>query len=320
MSSTYSSIPGYGYPPDNQPIQTLNTRIMVAAIIVLFLVVLFILSLHVYAKWFWRYSSALGRNPTHSWRRRRFDFAGQDPFIVAGSVGLDKAVINSLPAFVYQAPSADDQTVLECAVCLCDFQDKENGRLLPKCNHSFHTECIDMWFYSHSTCPLCRTLVTPESSPAASHEQTPSAQASASSSPLFQESRTLDQLRIGMETSLAASSTASVLPTEDNILSTPRSDDNQESSRLSSQSTGTSHTRSVPQIAIDIQRTADSSLSLPSCPSTDEQSCSSPGGQPLKSPSTLRNSIKRLLSRERRVFPSDREGVELEQEPLVSPV
>ena len=47
----------------------------------------------------------------------------------------------------------------ECAVCISEFQENEQGRILPLCGHSFHTECIDMWLYSHSTCPLCRALV-----------------------------------------------------------------------------------------------------------------------------------------------------------------
>lgn len=32
-------------------------------------------------------------------------------------------------------------------------------RILPKCRHEFHAECIDMWFSSHSTCPLCRSTI-----------------------------------------------------------------------------------------------------------------------------------------------------------------
>eukprot|EP01018_Ginkgo_biloba_P009308 Gb_33929 [translate_table: standard] len=52
---------------------------------------------------------------------------------------------------------------LQCAVCLCEMEDNEDARLLPICNHSFHKQCIDMWFYSHSTCPLCRTVVRPGS-------------------------------------------------------------------------------------------------------------------------------------------------------------
>lgn len=44
-------------------------------------------------------------------------------------------------------------------MCLSEFEEGETGRLLPKCKHSFHIECIDMWFHSNSTCPLCRAPV-----------------------------------------------------------------------------------------------------------------------------------------------------------------
>ncbi|XP_050382541.1 RING-H2 finger protein ATL52-like [Argentina anserina] len=47
----------------------------------------------------------------------------------------------------------------ECAVCLSVFEDGEEVRKLPSCKHSFHAPCIDMWLYSHSDCPLCRTTV-----------------------------------------------------------------------------------------------------------------------------------------------------------------
>ncbi|KAH7519256.1 hypothetical protein FEM48_Zijuj08G0016800 [Ziziphus jujuba var. spinosa] len=47
----------------------------------------------------------------------------------------------------------------ECAVCLSVFEDGEEVRKLPGCKHSFHASCIDMWLYSHSDCPLCRTPV-----------------------------------------------------------------------------------------------------------------------------------------------------------------
>ncbi|KAF7813587.1 RING-H2 finger protein ATL52-like [Senna tora] len=46
-----------------------------------------------------------------------------------------------------------------CAVCLSGFEEGEEVRKLPRCNHCFHVMCIDMWLYSHFDCPICRTPV-----------------------------------------------------------------------------------------------------------------------------------------------------------------
>jgi hypothetical protein len=54
------------------------------------------------------------------------------------------------------------QEGLECAVCLCRYEDNEILRLLPKCKHAFHVDCVDLWLASHSTCPLCRHCVSSE--------------------------------------------------------------------------------------------------------------------------------------------------------------
>ena len=48
---------------------------------------------------------------------------------------------------------------LDCAVCLTRFETDEVLRLLPKCKHAFHVECVDKWLDAHSTCPLCRYKV-----------------------------------------------------------------------------------------------------------------------------------------------------------------
>ncbi|GMI87108.1 Arabidopsis Toxicos en Levadura 52 [Hibiscus trionum] len=48
-----------------------------------------------------------------------------------------------------------------CAVCLSQFEEDEAVKTLPGCSHSYHAPCIDMWLYSHSSCPMCRTDATP---------------------------------------------------------------------------------------------------------------------------------------------------------------
>ncbi|KAH0731041.1 hypothetical protein KY290_002071 [Solanum tuberosum] len=53
----------------------------------------------------------------------------------------------------------------ECAVCLSEFQEDENLRLLPKCSHAFHLPCIDTWLKSHPNCPLCRANVVSPPAP-----------------------------------------------------------------------------------------------------------------------------------------------------------
>ena len=54
----------------------------------------------------------------------------------------------------------------DCAICLCEFEDGEMVRVLPRCGHGFHFGCIYMWLHSHPNCPVCRThvLTNPESS------------------------------------------------------------------------------------------------------------------------------------------------------------
>ncbi|KAI3508826.1 hypothetical protein L1887_23844 [Cichorium endivia] len=72
--------------------------------------------------------------------------------------GLDPGVIATFPRFLYSSVKGIKigHTVLECAVCLNEFQDHETLRLLPKCSHVFHQDCIDTWLASHVTCPVCR--------------------------------------------------------------------------------------------------------------------------------------------------------------------
>ncbi|KAG8087341.1 hypothetical protein GUJ93_ZPchr0010g8797 [Zizania palustris] len=85
--------------------------------------------------------------------------------------GLDPAVLGAFPTMAYADVKAHKagKGALECAVCLSEFDDDETLRLLPKCSHAFHTDCIDAWLASHVTCPVCRANLVPDNgaSPAA---------------------------------------------------------------------------------------------------------------------------------------------------------
>ncbi|KAL8199456.1 hypothetical protein R6Q57_013024 [Mikania cordata] len=75
--------------------------------------------------------------------------------------GLDQTFIDALPVFMYKEVVGANEP-FDCAVCLCEFSESDNLRLLPICSHAFHINCIDTWLLSNSTCPLCRnTLFDP---------------------------------------------------------------------------------------------------------------------------------------------------------------
>lgn len=76
--------------------------------------------------------------------------------------GLDQAFIDALPVFMYKEIVGLKEP-FDCAVCLCEFSEKDKLRLLPTCSHAFHINCIDTWLLSNSSCPLCRgTLFNPD--------------------------------------------------------------------------------------------------------------------------------------------------------------
>ncbi|KAL1218890.1 RING-H2 finger protein ATL60 [Cardamine amara subsp. amara] len=143
-------------------------KILLFAILSLVTGILFLLLIYLYARFFWWReeqhlnlnltlsddpgSTVIGRNN----RRRRFVFAQvqEDP---PCTTGLDSKILQSIDVLVFK--STDFKDGLECAVCLSDLVDGDKARVLPRCNHGFHVDCIDMWFQSHSTCPLCRNTV-----------------------------------------------------------------------------------------------------------------------------------------------------------------
>ncbi|CAN6279923.1 unnamed protein product [Urochloa humidicola] len=89
--------------------------------------------------------------------------------------GLDAAVVEAFPTMKYAEAKAlrvgKGGGALECAVCLSEFEDEERLRLLPKCSHAFHPDCIGEWLASHVTCPVCRRNLEPNNKDTSSDEE-----------------------------------------------------------------------------------------------------------------------------------------------------
>jgi len=45
----------------------------------------------------------------------------------------------------------------DCSVCLSSIDPKHLYRVLPRCRHAFHQECIDAWIAHRRVCPFCTT-------------------------------------------------------------------------------------------------------------------------------------------------------------------
>ncbi|XP_042016449.1 RING-H2 finger protein ATL70-like [Salvia splendens] len=85
-------------------------------------------------------------------RSRYFPGGGADSVhVVIHRNGLDAAAISAIPLYTYArlGPSG-------CAVCLGEYKESEEVRLMPECGHVFHRSSIDPWLMIHPRCPICR--------------------------------------------------------------------------------------------------------------------------------------------------------------------
>ncbi|KAK4778542.1 hypothetical protein SAY86_006070 [Trapa natans] len=103
-------------------------------------------------------------SPSSNSASATFRTAGNGGRSRRGPRGLDQSVISTFPTLEYSKVKdlKIGKGALECAVCLCEFEDDETLRLIPKCDHVFHPDCIDAWLASHTTCPVCRANLVPQ--------------------------------------------------------------------------------------------------------------------------------------------------------------
>ncbi|KQJ84301.1 E3 ubiquitin-protein ligase Os04g0590900 isoform X1 [Brachypodium distachyon] len=104
-------------------------------------------------------SSSAARNAGGGGGSGQGQSRSQESWNVSPSSGLDETLINKITVCKYRRGDGFVNTT-DCSVCLGEFHDGESLRLLPKCSHAFHQQCIDTWLKSHSNCPLCRSNIT----------------------------------------------------------------------------------------------------------------------------------------------------------------
>lgn len=96
------------------------------------------------------------------YRRRNFAPRPRSQQPVKPERGLDPEIVSALPLVQHADLPADKLQAgkyFDCPVCLAVFDPTDSLRLLPLCAHAFHSDCIDEWFTSHTTCPLCRACL-----------------------------------------------------------------------------------------------------------------------------------------------------------------
>ncbi|KAK4790116.1 hypothetical protein SAY86_017420 [Trapa natans] len=90
--------------------------------------------------------------------RRSINIASRSEFgiLERGLHGLEPVVVSNFPTKKYGDEFFSTVDDTHCIVCLVDYHSEDMLRILPNCGHSFHVNCIDLWFQQHSTCPICR--------------------------------------------------------------------------------------------------------------------------------------------------------------------
>jgi len=73
--------------------------------------------------------------------------------------GLAPATIKLLPCAVVPRDFLSAGVQRDCPVCLENVEPGDCVRSLPRCGHTFHRSCIDLWLVRSAECPLCKQEV-----------------------------------------------------------------------------------------------------------------------------------------------------------------
>jgi len=68
-----------------------------------------------------------------------------------------KKDINNVLGHTIQYKKIKSNSNSSCSICLDYYMDNDKIRVLSKCKHIYHKNCIDKWVQKNNTCPICRT-------------------------------------------------------------------------------------------------------------------------------------------------------------------
>uniref|UniRef100_A0A0C9S202 TSA: Wollemia nobilis Ref_Wollemi_Transcript_22106_1180 transcribed RNA sequence n=1 Tax=Wollemia nobilis TaxID=56998 RepID=A0A0C9S202_9CONI len=89
-------------------------------------------------------------------QRMRRDRAAS-PEIASSPAPAPRSVVEGIPMITITCVHVVDD--LRCAICKEAFEVGKNARQIPRCNHSYHSDCFDYilpWLSTSKCCPLCR--------------------------------------------------------------------------------------------------------------------------------------------------------------------
>ncbi|KAF8650521.1 hypothetical protein HU200_063893 [Digitaria exilis] len=140
----------------NNPTEILSVVLLIGGVSLMLVVHILVV--------FWALRRGLGsRGTSHTDEEQQRQRAPED----AAGGGLSPGELAALPChdFVKAAAAVGG----DCAVCLEAFEPGDRCRRLPRCEHSFHAECVDSWLRKSSACPVCRADVV-DRSPKGEHK------------------------------------------------------------------------------------------------------------------------------------------------------
>ncbi|XP_029150686.2 putative RING-H2 finger protein ATL61 [Arachis hypogaea] len=65
-------------------------------------------------------------------------------------------MLDAIPILKFNQETFSAIEDTQCVICLADYKEREMLRIMPKCDHTFHLSCIDIWLRKQSTCLVCR--------------------------------------------------------------------------------------------------------------------------------------------------------------------